>query len=37
VIRAARPGEFGDAWMAAKLGAYDPSFRGRVVFPPAFD
>jgi putative acetyltransferase len=31
------PGEFGDAWMAAKLSAYDPSFRGRVVFPLAFD
>jgi putative acetyltransferase len=31
------PGEFGDAWMAAKLTAYDPSYRGQVVFPPAFD
>jgi putative acetyltransferase len=31
------PGEFGDAWMAARLRAYDPSFRGHVVFPPAFD
>ena len=31
------PGEFGDAWMAAKLRAYDPSYRGQVVFPPAFD
>jgi putative acetyltransferase len=31
------PGEFGDAWMAARLRAYDPSIRGQVVFPPAFD
>jgi putative acetyltransferase len=31
------PGDFGDAWMAAKLTAYDPALRGRVVFPPAFD
>ena len=31
------PEDFGEAWMAAKLGAYDPSYRGRVVFPPAFD
>jgi putative acetyltransferase len=31
------PGEFGDAWMAAKLRAYDPSIRGQVTFPPAFD
>jgi putative acetyltransferase len=30
------PREFGDAWMAAKLTAYDPAVRGRVVFPPAF-
>jgi putative acetyltransferase len=31
------PGEFGDAWMVARLRAYDPSFRGHVVFPPVFD
>lgn len=31
------PGDFGDAWMAAKLDRYDPSYRGQVVFPPAFD
>ena len=31
------PREFGAAWMAVKLTAYDPSVRGRVVFPPAFD
>jgi len=31
------PEEFGDAWMAAKLSAYDPSYRGRVEFPAAFD
>lgn len=30
------PGEFGDAWMLAKLGAWDPSLTGRVEFPPAF-
>ena len=30
------PRDFGDAWMAVKLTAYDPSVRGRVVFPPAF-
>lgn len=30
------PGEFGDAWMAAKLGAYDPAYQGQVVFPSAF-
>jgi predicted N-acetyltransferase YhbS len=30
------PREFGAAWMAVKLTAYDPSVRGRVVFPPAF-
>lgn len=33
----AASGEYGDAWMAAKLSAYDPSYRGTVVFPPAFD
>jgi putative acetyltransferase len=33
----AASGDFGDAWMAAKLSAYDPSYRGTVVFPPAFD
>jgi putative acetyltransferase len=31
------PGDFGVAWMAVKLTAYDPAIRGRVVFPPAFD
>jgi putative acetyltransferase len=31
------PRDFGAAWMAAKLSAYDPSYRGTVVFPPAFD
>jgi putative acetyltransferase len=30
------PREYGDAWMAAKLSAYDPSIRGKVVFPAAF-
>jgi putative acetyltransferase len=30
------PRDFGTAWMAVKLTAYDPSVRGRVVFPPAF-
>jgi putative acetyltransferase len=30
------PREFGEAWMAVKLTAYDPAIRGRVVFPPAF-
>jgi putative acetyltransferase len=25
-----------EAWLALKLHAYDPSLRGRVVFPPAF-
>jgi putative acetyltransferase len=31
------PGEFGAAWMLAKLSAWDGTHRGRVVFPPAFD
>jgi putative acetyltransferase len=31
------PGDFGDAWMVARLRAYDPTLRGRVEFPPAFD
>jgi putative acetyltransferase len=31
------PSDFGVAWMAVKLTAYDPAIRGRVVFPPAFD
>lgn len=31
------PGDFGDAWMLAKLTAYDPSIRGQVEFPPAFE
>jgi predicted N-acetyltransferase YhbS len=30
------PRDFGPAWMAVKLTAYDPAVRGRVVFPPAF-
>lgn len=30
------PRDFGAAWMAVKLSAYDPALRGRVVFPPAF-
>jgi putative acetyltransferase len=30
------PRDFGAAWMAVKLAAYDPAVRGRVVFPPAF-
>jgi putative acetyltransferase len=30
------PRDFGAAWMAVKLTAYDPSIRGRVVFPAAF-
>jgi putative acetyltransferase len=30
------PRDFGAAWMAVKLTAYDPAVRGRVVFPPAF-
>ena len=30
------PRDFGKAWMAVKLSAYDPAVRGRVVFPPAF-
>jgi putative acetyltransferase len=30
------PREFGAAWMAVKLAAYDPAIRGEVVFPPAF-
>ena len=31
------PGDFGDAWMLAKLSAYDPAVTGRVEFPPQFD
>jgi predicted N-acetyltransferase YhbS len=31
------PQEYGDAWMLARLRAYDPSMRGTVEFPPAFD
>ena len=31
------PGEFGDAWMLARLSSYDPSVTGRVEFPPQFD
>jgi putative acetyltransferase len=30
------PRDFGPAWMAVKLTAYDPAVRGRVEFPPAF-
>jgi putative acetyltransferase len=30
------PRDYGNAWMVARLSAYDPSLRGRVVFPPAF-
>jgi predicted N-acetyltransferase YhbS len=30
------PRDFGAAWMAVKLAAYDPAIRGRVIFPPAF-
>ena len=30
------PRDFGAAWMAVKLAAYDPAVRGRVTFPPAF-
>lgn len=32
----AAPRDFGEAWMAVKLSAYDPGIRGQVVFPPAF-
>ena len=31
------PGEFGDAWMIARLSAWDGSHRGRVEFPPQCD
>jgi putative acetyltransferase len=31
------PGAFGDAWMLARLSAWDGAIRGRVEFPPAFD
>jgi putative acetyltransferase len=30
------PRDFGEAWMLARLGAWDDSFSGRVEFPPAF-
>jgi putative acetyltransferase len=30
------PGDFGDAWMLAKLSGWSPQIRGRVEFPPAF-
>ena len=30
------PGDFGTAWMAVRLSAYDPAVRGRVSFPAAF-
>jgi predicted N-acetyltransferase YhbS len=31
------PPDYGSAWMAVRLAAYDPRLRGRVEFPPAFD
>jgi putative acetyltransferase len=31
------PGDWGPAWMLARLSAWDPSLRGRVEFPAAFD
>jgi putative acetyltransferase len=31
------PGDFGDAWMLARLSAWDASLTGRVEFPPPFD
>jgi predicted N-acetyltransferase YhbS len=31
------PKDYGDAWMLAKLSAWDGPYEGRVVFPPAFD
>ena len=31
------PEDYGDAWMLARLREYDPSMRGTVEFPPAFD
>lgn len=33
----AADGDYGDAWMAARLSAYDPSYRGIVEFPAAFE
>lgn len=30
------PRDFGEAWMLARLGAFDDSIRGTVTFPPAF-
>jgi predicted N-acetyltransferase YhbS len=30
------PEDFGDAWMLARLAAWDPALGGRVEFPPAF-
>lgn len=30
------PRDFGDAWMLARLSAWDGSIRGRVEFPPTF-
>jgi putative acetyltransferase len=30
------PGEYGDAWMVARLSSYSEDVRGRVVFPAAF-
>jgi len=31
------PHDFGPAWMVARLSAWEPSYRGQVTFPPAFD
>ena len=31
------PHDYGPAWMVARLSAWEPSFRGQVTFPPAFD
>lgn len=31
------PEDFGDAWMLARLSAWDGTHEGRVEFPPAFD
>jgi putative acetyltransferase len=30
------PEDYGDSWMLARLGAWDPTLRGTVEFPPAF-
>jgi putative acetyltransferase len=31
------PQDYGDAWMLARLTAWDPTLQGTVEFPPAFD